>query len=241
MSTRMTSSGRQLAHRRWVRRLRRWRPWLISLAALAAVVLVGWVVLFSSLLGVDDLQVKGVTTTPADEVSRAAYVAPGTPLARVDLAALEERVEAIPTVAAATVTRSWPHTVVVSVTDRRPVAAVFRDDSWQLMDETGVIYLATRERDSALPIVELDGSPPPQTLAQVAAALSALPDDVLATTRRVRAASMDSITLLLKDGRQVVWGSAALSHQKATVLAALLDTEARMIDVSVPSHPATRS
>lgn len=241
MSTRMESSGSQLARRRWTRRLRRWRPWLILSAVLAALGAFGWIVLFSSWLGVDTVQVEGVMTTPDDEVMRAAQITAGTPLARVDVGALEERVEAIPTVAAATVTRSWPHTLVIEVTDRRPVAAVFRDDSWRLMDATGVIYVATPERDPALPIVEIDGAPPPQTLAEVAAALGALPDDVLAATRRVRAASMDSITLLLNHGRRVVWGSAALSHQKATVLSALLDTRARTIDVSIPSHPATHS
>ncbi len=229
-----------LPQRRWTRRPRAWRLWLIAAAAVVVFAFGGWVVLFSSWLGVQTVRVEGTTTTPSGQVTRAAEVLPGTPLARVDLGAVQARVEAIPTIASVHVARSWPHTIVVDVTERKPVAALFRDGSWRLMDESGVVYLRTPAPDPALPIVELDGSPSPETLPQVAAVLSSLPTDLLSSTRRVRAASMDSITLLLKDGRQVQWGSGAESSQKAAVLQVLLRTKAKVIDVSVPSHPATR-
>ncbi len=230
-----------LPPRRWTSRLRRWRWWLLAAALVAAAAVLGWILLFSSWLGVRTLKVEGTgAATSRLQVTRAAHVDLGTPLARVDVAGIRARVEALPTVASATVARQWPHTVVVRVIDRRAVAAVFRDGSWRLMDETGLLYLRTPGRDKALPIVELDGSPGPDTLGQVAAALRVLPPDILAALRRVRAASMDSITLLTKDGREVRWGSAAQSAQKAAVVKVLLHTRAQTIDVSVPSHPATR-
>lgn len=241
MSTQALSRGSRLAARPWSRRLRAWRPWLIGLAVLALLVFVTWVFLFSSWLGVRGVKIDADSTTTVEQIAQAARVTPGTPLARVDLAGVKQRVEAIPTVASASVTRSWPHTVVVRVTDRRPVAAVSEDGGWRLMDDTGVLYMTVPQPDPALPVVELEGSPRPETTPQVAAVLRALPAHVLTGTRRVRAASMDSITLLLDDGRTVQWGSATLSHEKATVLQALLQTKARDLDVSVPSHPATHS
>ncbi len=240
MTTQTRDAVTGIAHRRWARRLRAWRRWLVDAAVLAAVAAVAWIVLISSWLGVHTVLVKGTGATPDAAVVRAAAIAAGTPLARVDLTHVRARVEAIPTVASASVTRSWPNTIVVQVAERRPVATVFRDGSWRLLDSTGVIYLTTPARDPALPVVELDGLPGPQTLPQLAAVLKALPPDLLSRTGRLRAASMDSITLLLKDGRQVQWGSAAESAQKAAVLAVLLHGKAQAIDVSVPSHPATR-
>lgn len=241
MTTDMLTRKGEPAVRRWSGRLRRWRRWLLAAALVAALAVLLWILLFSSLLGVRTLEVEGTgAATSQLQVRRAAQVTLGIPLARVDLAGIRARVEAVPTVASATVSREWPHTLVIRVTERRPVAAVFRDGSWRLMDETGLLYLRVPGRDPALPVVELDGSPGPGTLPQVAVALRALPPDILAALRRVRAASMDSITLLLEHGREVRWGSAAQSRQKAAVLKVLLRTTARTIDVSVPSAPATR-
>jgi cell division protein FtsQ len=63
----------------------------------------------------------------------------------------------------------------------------------------------------------------------------------MAQTRRVRAQSMDSITLTLADGRSVRWGSADESQRKVQVLAILLKQKASVYDVSVPEQPTTRS
>ena len=52
---------------------------------------------------------------------------------------------------------------------------------------------------------------------------------------------MPDVSLVLKDGREVVWGSAEESETKAEVLATLLATvQAQVYDVSVPSKPTTR-
>ena len=51
---------------------------------------------------------------------------------------------------------------------------------------------------------------------------------------------MDRISLVLRDGRVVVWGSAEQSEDKAAVLAALLRArDAQRYDVSVPGQPVT--
>ena len=42
------------------------------------------------------------------------------------------------------------------------------------------------------------------------------------------------------DGREVLWGSAEESEQKAQVLALLLEEKGRVFDVSVPGSPTAR-
>ncbi len=51
--------------------------------------------------------------------------------------------------------------------------------------------------------------------------------------------TVDQITLVLRDGRQVLWGSAEESDAKARVLVALLKEPAASYDVSVPGQPTT--
>ena len=60
--------------------------------------------------------------------------------------------------------------------------------------------------------------------------------------------TVDEISLVLRDGREVVWGSASESEEKARVLTGLLaqkpdgDTPPPSVfDVSVPGLPTTKS
>jgi cell division protein FtsQ len=226
--------------RRWRRRLRAWRPRLIAALLVAAAVFLGWVVLFSSWLGMRHLDVQGLHRVTTAEVTAAVAVAPGTPLARVDLDAVQARVEAIPAVASATVHRGWPHTLVVTVAERQPVAAVHADGAWWLMDRTGALFGSGSTPAPGRPIVEVGAGAGSETLSQVASVLGQLPADLMARTKEVTASSEDSITVHLTDGAEVHWGSAAASAEKAAVLRALLAHKALYYDVSVPSQPATK-
>jgi cell division septal protein FtsQ len=223
------------------RRLPGWRRWLVAGGLLATVALAGWVVFISSWLGLRTVEVKGAGALPPGQVVAAADVAVGTPLARINLDAVKARVESIPAVASATVTRAWPHSLVVNVTERHQVAAIHRDGGWWKMDRTGMLFTKTRSPDPSEPIVALSGRPSAQLLPQVASVLGVLPADLLTSTRRVTASSVDSITLRLKDGSEVLWGSASDSREKAAVLHALLKRKAAVYDVSIPSRPATRA
>ena len=48
---------------------------------------------------------------------------------------------------------------------------------------------------------------------------------------------MDTISLVLRNGRTILWGSAEDSANKAEVLDVLLDRKAQVYDVSVPGQP----
>jgi cell division protein FtsQ len=236
----VVDSASLFERRRWGRRLRTLRPVLLTGLVLVAVVLVAWVVFFSTWLGMRHLDVEGLHRVTTHEVTAAVDIAPGTPLARVDLDAVQARVAAIPAVASATVHRSWPHGIVVRVTERRPVAAVHANGHWWLMDHTGVLFGSTQRPDPGRPVVEIGTGAGSETLGQVASILGLLPPFLAAETKQVTASSADSITLHLASGAEVRWGSASASGEKAAVLAALLQHKASFYDVSVPSQPSTR-
>ncbi len=93
--------------------------------ALAAVTVVaaGLVVAHSPLLGVRHVVVVGAGR-PAAAVLAEAGISPHEPLVDVSPAAAARRLEAVPDVATASVSRSWPGSLRIAVTLRRAVAQV---------------------------------------------------------------------------------------------------------------------
>jgi cell division protein FtsQ len=239
----MTSAAEtaRFARRQWRRRLIALRPVAIVAGVLAVASLVGYAFYFSSWLAARDVAVSGETSLTAKQVIAAAQVDLGTPLARLDLSAIETRVAALPAVADVSVHRSWPHTVSIEVTERTPLAAVMRDGAWWVMDDEGVVFRRTPERDASLPVVQAGAGAGDDALAEAAKVVAALPASVLADVKRLTAHTRDSIELRLKNHSLVRWGSADDTARKAQVLGVLLENvKASVYDVSVPEQPTTR-
>lgn len=230
----------RFSRRAWRRRLLTARPYLIGAGVVAALAVVGWVVFVSSLLAADTVEVEGEQTIAAQDVLAAADVDLGTPLVRLDVEGIRDRVAALPAVAAVEVHRDWPGTVVIDITERTPLVAIHHQGSWWVMDGEGVIFRKTGTRDKALPVVQLPAGSDDDARREVVSVATALPPDLLGQLRRITARSMDSITLRLKDKSEVRWGSGAESERKVEVLALLLDkVKASVYDVSVPEQPTT--
>ena len=227
------------SRRLWQRRVRRLRPLLVVGSLVGVAALAAWVLLGSAWLTAEQVTVKGQHTLSKGEILAAANVDLGAPLARLDIDAVDERVSALPAVAEASVHRSWPHTVAITVTEREPVAAVHRSSVWWAMDDEGVLFRRTRERPADLPLVDVGSGADRSVLREAASVVAGLPLNLLDRVRRLTASSMDSITLTLKDGREVRWGSAAETPEKVRVLSVLLTQHAKVYDVSVPAQPTT--
>ena len=103
----------------------------VLLAAIVAFVAVGtaYLIVVSPLLDVDHVRVTGVQHLDAADVAGVAGVRLGAPLLRVDTGAVAARVERMPWVASAKVSRALPGTLRITVTERVPVAWVRRDDA----------------------------------------------------------------------------------------------------------------
>jgi cell division protein FtsQ len=239
--TASASETARFARRQWRRRLVALRPMAIVAGVLAIGSLGVYAFYFSGWLAVRSVSVSGETTLDAQQVIDAAHVDLGTPLARLDLSAIEAKVAALPAVASVSVHRSWPHAVTIDVTERQPVAAVKRDGAWWAMDAAGVVFDQTAARDASLPIVAAGPNARDEALAEAAKVVAALPADLLGDVRRIAARSPDSIELRLKRHVLVRWGSADDTARKVQVLAVLLDqVKASVYDVSVPEQPTTR-
>lgn len=227
---------------------RRFRTrWLVGVAvALVVTVLITWVVAFSTILGVRIVQVRGTQLLTADTVRRAAAVPPGTPLVRLDTGAIRARVMTLPEVASAAVETSYPSTVVVTIVERRPVGyvvagAVAGAASIHLLDRTGRQYRVVAAKPAGLPrLVFADGAGARATATAVAAVAGGLPAAVLHRVRSIQALDPDAITLVLRSGTVVAWGSADRTAEKARILPVLLQQPGKQFDLTDPAQPVVR-
>jgi cell division protein FtsQ len=224
------------SRRRW------WRRVLLVLGGAAALALAGWVVGWSTLLGVDDVEVSGVTGAEQRAVADLVQVAPDTPLARVDTDAVASRVRSRITVAEVSVRRSWPGTLTVHVVPRT-AALVVKNPQGQLevVDPEGISFAVVRTAPKGIPVVTATGAQgmTPEALQSSLALLDALPSEIARQVTALTVSSADLVTFSL-GRRTVVWGSGEESVRKVEILRALLRTKARAIDVSAPDTPVTR-
>lgn len=229
---------KRFARRQWARR---WLAWRYVVAGALALLLVAggvWLVYFSSWLSVQGVEIDGLEKLKEERVAAAAAVPLGEPLATVDLDRIRSRVEALAAVRSADVTRQWPDKVLIRVDERTAVAVVEIAGRLQGMDAEGVVF-EDYAKAPDLPRVQTGADTGSEALREGALVIAALPADLAAQVDHVEVATVDEISLVLRDGRQVVWGSAAESDLKATVLARLLDQPAQKYDVSVPGRPTT--
>jgi cell division protein FtsQ len=235
----------RIARKRFVRRqwARRWLAWRRLLAAVLVVgLLVGavWTVFFSSLLAVSGVRVDGTAVLDPRSVRVAAAVPLGEPLATVDLGSIAARVERLRPVRSVDVSRSWPDRVLVSVTERQAVAVVDRGGALQGLDADGVIFRRYPSRPKSLPILRMGDRTRADALAEAAKVAGALPAAIARRVDYVEVRTVDTISLRLRSGRVVLWGSADDSAAKAEVLAVLLRQKASLYDVTVAGRPIIR-
>lgn len=233
---------RRFARRQWARRWLSLRYVVALVLLLAAVGTATWLVFFSVGMQVHTVRVTGNAVLSDAVVRRVADVRSGEQLALVDLDRARRRVGSLAEVRSVDVTRAWPDTVEVRVVEREALAVVELGGRLRGLDGEGVVF---REYDTAppgLPRVRPSLSAGTEALREAALVVSALPEDLAARVDHVGVETIDQITVVLRDGREVLWGSAAESELKATVLDRLLVAvpRAAAYDVSVPSNPTAR-
>jgi cell division protein FtsQ len=211
--------------------------------ALTILAVAGWALLGPTVLVVRHVRVTGLgTQVPVAAVREAAGIAAGTPLARLDTAAVARRVERLPAVLSARVSRSFPDTVVIAIRPRIPALAVPAADGYLLVDSHGVTVSSAAAVPAGMPVLTsppsvLRGSP---TVRAAALVVAELPGSLRAEVRSVSATG-GSVTLQLDGGITVVWGGPGQGPEKAAELGMLLGTRARYYDVSDPATAVTGS
>jgi len=234
------ASVRRFNQRRRAHRIRSARPFAVVGGVLLVAGFATWIVYGTAILGVNHVTVVGSGFVGRPAVRAAAGLTKGTPLASIDVDTVAARVEKLVGVRRAEVRRHWPTTIVIEVTPRTPVAAVADGHDFRLVDASGVAY-RTVSGPGDLPLLQVgtDGSGPADTLAAVTV-IRSLPSKIATDLVRVTATSPASVTLVLRDGRKVIWGDASDNAAKGRVAVSLLSRPGTVIDVSAPGVVTVR-
>jgi cell division protein FtsQ len=130
---------------------------LLALVGVATIVGAAWTLTQSAFLDVDQVRVAGAEGPDAELIRQTAGIVQGEALIDVDIAAVEARLATLPWVKDADVRRDWPGTLVVSVTERNPVAVLPSGTEVALLDEEGVVIgrepSSTDAAVAALPMI----------------------------------------------------------------------------------------
>lgn len=223
------------------RRFRR----LLAAGAVLGVVTAGVGALFSPLLSVHQIVVRGAGSSPGTAaVRRAAGLAAGAPMVFLDAGATAAAVRRVPWVASARVSREFPTTVTVTVTTRMPVAWVSTGPGLvSIVDGHGVVMARAFSPPPGLP--QLIGVSRAGTLGgRISPAAPAAAADGLGGPLRARVTTVslgpDGLVATVLGGPQLRFGDTADLTAKAEAAASVLGAlvgPATYLDVSVPSAP----
>ena len=244
------------------RRLRR----LVAAASVVAAIGLAAAVAYSPVLGVRHVRIAGAQRTTEAEVRSVVHLGADRPMVEVDAQALAGRLRALPWVATARVTREWPSTVRISLTERAAVATLTTTapcgapDCVAVVDASGrVLALAPGAEARAAGLVAVTTGAPAGTAGSsldasaggALAVAAALPVSLHRRVTSIDAAPDGEVTLHLtpmaaQPAPTVLLGRPDRVADKltaaATVLAAVKPDGIVTIDVRVPEAPAlTRS
>ncbi|WP_344705221.1 cell division protein FtsQ/DivIB [Klugiella xanthotipulae] len=222
---------------------RRRRTVFASLSAVGALVIFVGVGAFTPLMGLQQIQVLGAERLDTAAVVKALFSQENVPLTLLDEGQIQEALSDFPVIQSYSLETLPPHTLVIRVAERQPVMSRVVSGGFSLVDPAGVVIETQAERPAGYPVASsLPADPRAPAFIAVAAALQAVPADLLPRIDSVTATTADNISFVLVDsGINVIWGSAQDSSLKGVILdrmiAALAAQEVTVIDVSSTEAP----
>lgn len=254
--SRVSSAGEHIdprfeARRDEVRRVRNARRRRIAFAVASVVIAVGLGVLAvgSPLLDVDRVLVEGAQRADAEEIEAAAAVELGDRMVTLDVGAVSERVERLAWVEEASVSRRWPGTVHIAVTEARAAAYAMVGGQVALVGSRGRVLAVVPAAELPAGLVEIRGvrvlPEPGEQLYPlgVAGVTRELPTELAQQVEAVDLGRVDDVVLVLRAAPEIRLGNLEDVSYKGAVALAVLErlgeetADVSYVDVAVPSRP----
>ena len=232
--------GEVLLDDRTKRRLSRIRWRRIGTVLASAGIVAGLVALyFSPALRVNEIEVGGAATVSAADIEAAAGLN-GTSLLTANLSAAESRIEELPMVKEATVTRAWPQTVRIAILERTPWAVWQAGSRAYAVDEEGVVLVGDApEGTLVISVAGADeGLEPGQMVDQDAVALARSLTELVPAELALNVATFEwsgdrGLTITTDSGYSVVLGDSQDMEYK---LAVWREIEAKLGRANMTGH-----
>jgi len=160
------------------------------------------------------------------------------------------RLMASPWVRSATVTKSYPSTLTISVVERSAVAATESGDSWLALAADGTALELLKKMPPGLPLIVGAASPAIGRLSAettpAATAVGLMNEETRSQVEKVVVAPDGTLRLFLVGGGRVEYGEAVELKDKADSLSGILSwaqenhSRIRTVDLTAPAAPAAK-
>ena len=226
---------------------RRRRAILLSvISSFTALVLLMLASMYTPMLAVETIRITGTERLKVAELQAALKSQLGTPLPMVSSDKIAEELKPFALIESYAITSRPPHSLVIRITERSPIAVVSVGGTEYLYDPAGV-KIGKASSSDEYPTININGDP--ASSAEYALAIDvllALPASLLPRVYSIDAKTKDNVTMELRGnaGQRIVWGDSSRSALKSKVLAALIrnykKSDRVTFDVSSPTAPVVR-
>jgi cell division protein FtsQ len=203
-----------------------WSIWLILVIA----VFVWWSLYQSKWFIAQEVSVTGNERLTIEQISTLAEVPIGNSLISIDTAAMSLQLMTMPEIEFATVERGWPHTILIKVTERTPIAVAATASGFNLIDSQGHNAGVVTAPPAGLLIIS--AQPDSKAMLGAIKTLAAIPAQWQLIG--LSATTQDSIVATLGSGAVITFGSSERAADKVEVAQALMEKGYSVINVSAP-------
>ena len=210
-------------------------PWLIWLLVILSAV-AWWSLYQSKWFIAQEVTITGNSRLTVEQISAAAAVPIGNSLMSINPGAITEQLQALPEIKVATVERGWPHAILITVTERTPIAVAATATGFNLIDSEGMNAGVVAAPPAGLLVISAQPDSPAMTNA--IQALAAIPAEWAITG--LSAPTQDSVLETRGSGVVITLGSGERAADKVEVAQALMEKGYTVINVSAPDAPTVK-
>ncbi|MCL2402701.1 MAG: FtsQ-type POTRA domain-containing protein [Coriobacteriia bacterium] len=228
----------------------------------------GFVLADSSLFYPDDVQVQGARFLSIDDIESIAQVSPAHSTLTMDTSEIEDRLQANPWIARASVSTHFPSGVSIEISERTPAIKVeagevswvassdgrwlgmIEGDGTEIINPTGTVENVDVENFNIIPVSEVIefttewGEPvADESLQNVLAHLRGLDSQIVSRVQRISASEIGRTSLFTTDGVELDVGRADNLADKSTIILGILEAHGEnvvLINVRSIENPTWR-
>jgi cell division protein FtsQ len=210
-------------------------PWFVWLLIVFAIV-AWWSLYQSKWFIAQEVVITGNSRLTVDQVAATAAIPIGNSLMSINPGSITTQLQALPEIKTVTVERGWPHKILITITERTPIAVAATASGYNLIDADGLNAGMVAAPPKELLVISAQPDSPAMTSA--IQALAAIPADWAITG--LTAKTQDSVMATLKGGVVVTFGSGDRAADKVEVAKALIEKGYKVINVSAPDAPTVK-
>lgn len=187
---------------------------------------------FTPVMPMRTIAVEGNHILSDERVEELAAIPAETPMGKVNLKDAANGVASDPWVKTVTVSRNWPSTIDVALSEHTAVAFVAESDGTHLIDEDGVDFLVADPPPEAIELVNAPVEDP-EAMADVVAIAASISNRARAAIAAIEV-QPNNYVLRTVDDKRITWGASEDNENKSYALEAVLQMEGTEFNIVNP-------